>query len=72
VANTGADVSTPLGLAMTLLLVGTTLRRATRPRPSRRSTPPGNRRPRRPTPSAAPPGWSYVDHSSSARAIEKF
>ena len=71
VANTGADVGTPLSVAMMLLMVGTTLRRATRQRPPRRPTTLRNRPPRRP-PSPAPPGWSYVDHSSAARAIEKF
>ena len=66
-ARTGPDIATRLGLALTLLLAGTSLRRANRPLP---------RTPRRarpaPRPEPAPPNWSYVDHSSSARAFEKF
>jgi hypothetical protein len=52
---------------MTLLLAGTSLRRANRPLPRT----PRRGRPARPT-EPAPHRWSYVDHSSSARAIEKF
>lgn len=67
IARTGADIATPLGLAMTLLLAGTSLRRATRPL----SRAPRRGRPARPR-DTAPQSWSYVDHSASARSIEKF
>jgi len=67
IARTGGDIATPLGLAMTLVLAGTSLRRATRPLPK---TPRRCRPARRPE--SAPPRWSYVDHSAAARAIEKF
>jgi hypothetical protein len=67
IARTGGDIGTPLGLAMTLLLAGTSLRRANRPLPRT----PRRGRPARP-PEPALPDWNYVDNSSSARAIEKF
>lgn len=75
IARTGPDIGLPVGLAMTLLVVGTSLRRAARPerrRVPRRRPPTARRgRPTRPT-TQAPPSWSYVDLSSAARAIEKF
>ena len=74
IARTGPDVGLPVGLAMTLLVAGTSLRRAARPRRERvaRRRPTARRGRRARPPAPAPTNWSYVDHSASARAIEKF
>jgi len=70
-ARTGTHTGTSVALALTLMVTGTSLRRAARPRPSRRRSSP-RRRCRGRRPASAPPSWSYVDQSSAARAIEKF